>query len=145
VRVPFIARLPGRIPARRVDKDTVVSSLDLFPTCCRMAGVAAPRVAFDGEDMSQAFAGKPRKRRTDLFWDYGRDATYLRPGVPRDASPNLAIRSGNWKLLMNADGSSVELYDLKQSPNEDRNIAAEQPDIAKKLQARLLAWRKSLP
>jgi arylsulfatase A-like enzyme len=145
VRVPFIVRLPGRVPAGRVDESTIISSLDLFPTCCKMAGVAAPKVAFDGEDMSQALTGKAQKRRTDLLWDYGRDASYLRPGLPRDASPNLAIRSGKCKLLMNADGSSVELYDLEKSPRENKNIAAEQPDLTKKLTARLLAWRKSLP
>ena len=143
--MPFIVRLPGRVPAGRVDESTVVSSLDLFPTCCKMAGIAAPKVAFDGEDITQAFTGKPQKRRTDLFWDYGRDASYLRPGLPRDASPNLAMRAGKWKLLMNADGSSVELYDLEKGPKEDRNLAGEQPEVTKKLTARLLAWRKSLP
>lgn len=145
VRVPFMARLPGRIPAGRVDETTVISSLDLFPTCCGMAGISTPKAAFDGEDMSAALAGKPRRRRTDLFWEYGRDATYLRPGLPRDASPNLAVRSGRWKLLMNADGSSVELYDLERSPREETNIAGERGDVAKRLTARLLAWRASLP
>ena len=110
-----------------------------------MAGIAAPKIAFDGEDVSQALMGNAQKRRTDLFWDYGRDASYLRPGLPHDASPNLAIRSGKWKLLMNADGSSVELYDLEKSPREENNLAAAQSELTKKLSARLLAWRKSLP
>jgi arylsulfatase A-like enzyme len=145
VRVPFIVRLPGRIPAGRVDESTVISSLDLFPTCCRLAGITAPKVAFDGEDISRALTGKRQQRRRDLFWDYGRDATYLRPGLPHDASPNLAIRSGRWKLLMNADGSSVELYDLERSPKEEKTLAPEQPEVTKKLTARLLAWRNSLP
>jgi hypothetical protein len=102
-------------------------------------------VAFEGENRTQAFTGKPQKRRTDLFWDYGRDATYLRPGLTQDASPNLAMRSGDWKLLMNADGSSVELYSLGKSPKEDHNVSSEQPEVTKTLTARLLAWRKSLP
>jgi len=145
VRIPFMLRLPGRIPAGIVDESTVVSSLDLFPTCCRMAGIPAPKVAFDGEDMSDAIAGKARQRRSDLFWDYGRDATYLRPGLKQDASPNLAVRSGKWKALMNADGSSMELYDMERSPKEDRNLASEQPEVAKTMRSRLLAWRRSLP
>jgi arylsulfatase A-like enzyme len=145
VRVPFMARLPGRIPAGRVDNRTVLSSLDLFPTCCKLAGVTLSKTAFDGEDMSAAFTGRTQNRRTDLFWDYGRDSTYLRPGMPHDASPNLAIRSGKWKLLMNADGSSIELYDVERSPKEDRNVATEQPGVTKRLASRLLGWRKSLP
>lgn len=143
IRVPFIVRLPGRIPAGRVDRSTVISSLDLFPTCCRMAGVATPKIAFDGEDMSAAFGGRTVQRKRDLYWEYGRDPSYLRPGVERDASPNLAIRSGKWKLLMNADGSHAELYDLDARPRED--VPAERPDVAKKLSGRLLAWRRSLP
>lgn len=143
--MPFLARLPGRIPAGGVNRTSVVSSLDLFPTCCRMAGIATPKVAFDGEDISAALLGRAYKRRTDLFWDYGRDASYLRPGLPRDASPNLAVRSGKWKLLQNADGSQVELYDLEASPVEDQNLAAAQPELTRRLSARLLAWRNSLP
>jgi arylsulfatase A-like enzyme len=128
-----------------VDNRTVLSSLDLFPTCCKLAGVTLSKTAFDGEDMSAAFTGRTQNRRTDLFWDYGRDSTYLRPGMPHDASPNLAIRSGKWKLLMNADGSSIELYDVERSPKEDRNVATEQPGVTKRLASRLLGWRKSLP
>ena len=145
IRVPFMARLPGRIPAGRVDETTVISSLDLFPTCCELAGVKPPRIAFDGEDMSRALLGRAMKRKSDLFWDYGRDSSYLRPGIPRDASPNLALRSGDWKLLMNGDGTSLELYNLDRSRNEEANVAAGHPEITRKLSARLLRWRKSLP
>lgn len=145
IRVPMIARLPGRIPKARVDQITVVSSLDLFPTCCRLAGISAPAVSFDGEDMSRAFLGHAMSRKRDLFWDYGRDASYLRPGLKPDQSPNLAIRSGAWKLLMNADASGLELYDLRRSPKEDTNLESRHAEIARRLSERLLAWRKSLP
>jgi arylsulfatase A-like enzyme len=145
IRVPMMARLPGRIPKGRVDQQTVISSLDLFPSCCKLAGVALPAVAFDGEDMSRALLGRAGARTKDLFWDYGRDATYLRPGLQKDASPNLAIRSGQWKLLMNADRSGLELYDLSRSSKEDADVSSRYPDIAGRLSERLLAWRKSLP
>ncbi len=145
IREPFIVRWKGRAPAGRVDRQTVASSLDLFPTLCGLAGVKAPPVEFDGEDMSGAFLGKPQRRKKDLFWEYGRDATYLRPGKPDDVSPNLAMRSGDWKVLINDDGSSLELYDLGRSPVERTNLAAQEPVVAKKLADRLMAWRKSLP
>lgn len=145
IRVPFMVRLPGRIPAGRVDRQTVLSSLDLFPTCCRMAGVTPPAdTKFDGEDMSRAFQGKPLTRSKDLFWDYGRDATYLRPGLKEDQSPNLALRSGKWKMLTNADGSSPELYDFSSSDKEQTNVVDKHPDIARTLSKRLLSWRQSL-
>ena len=81
------------LPEGRVDSETVVSSLDLFPTLCRMAGVTAPQVEFDGEDLTPAFSGRPMKRTKDLFWEYGRDASYAYPGKSWDKSPNLAMRT----------------------------------------------------
>jgi arylsulfatase A-like enzyme len=145
IRVPLIARMPGRIPAGRVDDSTVVSALDLYPTCCSLAGIKRPDVDFDGEDMAETFMGRPRLRKKDLFWEYGRDASYIRPGLERDRSPNLAIRSGNWKLLMNDDRSRIELYDLNRSDKEETNVAVEHKNIARDLSTRLMAWRKSLP
>ena len=145
IREPLIVRQNGRIPAGRVDDQTVVCAVDFFPTLCRMAGVKPPAVRFDGEDVSDAFLGRPRRRRNDLFWEYGRDATYPYPGKPWDRSPNCALRSGNWKALVNADGSALELYDLGRSPVERENLAAKDPKRARELSSRLLAWRRSLP
>lgn len=145
IRVPFIARWKGRIPAGRVDNDTVISSLDLFPSLTRIAGVKAPAAGFDGEDMSAALLGKPQRRKKDLFWEYGRDKTYIYPGDPRDRSPNLALRSGQWKALVNDDGSNLELYDLSRSRDESQNLASKEPARAKRMASRLLDWRQSLP
>jgi arylsulfatase A-like enzyme len=145
IREPLIVRQPGRIPAGRVDRESVVCTVDFFPTLCRLAGVAAPAVRFDGQDVSQAFLGHPRKSRGDLYWEYGRDASYQYPGLKQDRSPNCAIRSGNWKALVNADGSALELYDLARDPKERDNRAAAEPKRARELSGRLLDWRRSLP
>ena len=145
IREPLIVRQPGRIPGGRVDNKTVVSTLDFFPSFCRMAGVPAPPADFDGEDMSEAFLGRPRSRRKDLFWEYGRDSTYQYPGDKWDRSPNCAIRSGNWKALVNADGSGLELHDLSRSEVELESRADKEPNRARELSERLLAWRRRLP
>lgn len=146
IRTPLIARWDGHIPAGRTDKTTVVAATDLFPTCCQLAGVKPPAgAALDGEDLSAAFLGKPMQRRKDIYYDYGRLANMQRPGKPHDQSPNLAIRSGAWKLLVNDDGSNLELYDFRQSDKEENNVAAQNPAVAKDLSAKLLGWRKGLP
>jgi arylsulfatase A-like enzyme len=146
IRTPLIARWDGRIPAGRTDSRTVVSAVDLFPTCCALSGVrVSGATKLDGEDLSRAFRGRPMTRRGDLMWDYGRTADMQRPGLPIDQSPNLAIRSGDWKLLMNDDGSNVELYDFSRSEKEDRNVAAEHAELTKRLSQKLIGWRKSLP
>ncbi len=60
----------------------------------------------DGEDLSEALLGRGTpKRMKPLFWEYGRNTTSF--GFPKEAkhrSPNVAVRDGDWKLLVNADG-----------------------------------------
>ncbi len=147
IRVPFIARWPGRVPAGRVDDRTVLGAVDLFPTLCRIAGVPAPMdAAPDGEDLSAALLGEPARRAKPLFWEYGRnDQSFAYPKAPRDRSPNVAVRDGRWKLLVNADGTGAELYDLDADPNEVKNLAAAEPAIARRLADLALPWRKALP
>lgn len=145
IRLPLLVRWPGRVPTGRVDQRTVITSVDLFPTFCSLAGVRAPRTAFDGEDMSRAVLGRPHQRKRPVYWEYGRDASYLKPGLAADQSPNLALRNGHWKLLLNSDGTGAELYDFRTSDKERDNVAAAHPTEVKRLSAQLLAWRRSLP
>ena len=145
IRMPLIVRWKGTVPAGKVDDKTVVAAVDFFPTFTRIAKVVAPKVAFDGVDMSAAFKGKAQVRKRTLFWEYGRQPSYLRPAHPLDQSPNLAIRDGDWKLLINDDGTRTELYDLSRSEREFDNVAGKHPEITKRLSKRLLAWRESLP
>ena len=80
------------------------------------------------------------------MWEYGRNAKFFGyPKQPRDRSPQLAIREGNWKLLCNADGEGVELYDFSLDKNEDDNVAAEHPEVVGRLQKELLACARACP
>ncbi len=142
IRMPMIARWPGRVPAGRVDEETVWGAVDVLPTVCALAGVAPP-AAVDGEDMSAALLGKPVARKGPLFWEYGRNPKSFAYPAGRDRSPNVAVRDGRWKLLLNADGTGAELYDLAADPKESAPV--EDPEVAKRLTERALAWRKSLP
>jgi arylsulfatase A-like enzyme len=145
LRVPFLARWPGRVPAGRVDEETALSAVDLFPTLCAIAGAPAPAET-DGEDLSAALLGKTVARKRPIFWEYGRnERTFAYPKAPGDRSPSIAVRDGNWKLLVGADGSGAELYDLAADPRESANVAERRPEIARALAARALAWRRSLP
>ena len=59
--------------------------------------------------------------------------------------PHQAIRAGRWKLLVRADGSGCELYDLETDPAERRDLAEQRPDLARRLAARAVSWREGLP
>ncbi len=145
IRMPLLVRWKGHTPAERVDEQSVLAAVDLFPTFCELAGIEPPEAKFDGEDVSPAFLGKAVERTKPLFWEYGRDATYLQPGEEHDRSPNLALRQGEWKLLLQDDGSRRELYNLAKDPREAVNLIEEQPELAAKLAEQLLTWRRSLP
>ncbi len=146
IRMPCIVRWPGHAPAGREDERTVWSAIDLFPSLCAVAGAALPpQAAFDGEDVSAAWSGKIRERTKPLFWEYGRNPKAFAYPAGRDRSPNLAVRDGKWKLLVNADGSDAQLYDLVSDRQEGRDLAAEQPDVTKRLSGLVLNWRKALP
>jgi len=66
-----------------------------------------------------------------------------RPG-PKGGLPDLAIRDGQWKLLVKRDGSRAELFDVVADPTESHNVAADHADIAKRLSKTVIDWDKSI-
>ena len=153
IRTPLVVRWPGIVPAGTVNHATVIAAVDLFPTLCALAGLPVPdTVKFDGENLAAAFCGAAVMRTKPLFWEYGRRPAASGPAVirafpypdePQSKSPNVAMRDGQWKLLVNADGSGAELYDLAADPNEATNLVT--LPVAGRLREAALAWRKSLP
>jgi hypothetical protein len=65
-----------------------------------------------------------------MFWEYGRNETFFKYPAEPDRSPNLAVRDGKWKLLVNADGTRVELYDLVADPKEAKSVATDEREVA---------------
>jgi N-acetylgalactosamine-6-sulfatase len=134
VRVPFLVRWPGHVPAGRVNEKAVLSGVDWLPTICRIAGVAVKAADFDGEDVSDLWKGAERERSRPLFW---------KTSVAR--SP-IGVRDGPWKLHHpNRKKGDVELYDLSADPGERRNVAADHPDVVKRLSALAEQWSATLP
>lgn len=141
IRVPFIAYVPGAAPGSHVDNETIISGLDLLPSFCALAKIPLPpQLELDGEDLSQALCGSPQQRRRPLFWEW----RYQIGGHILNRSPTLAMREGRWKLLMNAGGERIELYDLSADPSEMNNLAAANPEIVQRMRGRLAEWRQLL-
>jgi arylsulfatase A-like enzyme len=145
IRVPLIVWWPGRVPAKRVNDKTVFSGLDVLPTLANLAGARnVPNV--DGENLAKTLLGESPQRKSALFWEYGRNTNSF--AFPRDAlhrSPNVAMREGKWKLLINADGSTSQLYDLIADPRETRNLVSRERKRADRMSKAAVAWRKSQP
>jgi arylsulfatase A-like enzyme len=146
IRVPCIAWGPGFIPRGTMNESTVFAVVDLFPTLAALCRCVPPKgYQSDGEDLSAALFGQTPKRTKQLFWEYGRNDKAFAFPSGKDRSPRLAVRDGNWKLLVNPDATGAELYDLASDPNESRNRIADHPDIVKRMTESALNWRKTLP
>jgi N-acetylgalactosamine-6-sulfatase len=142
VRVPFIVRWPGHVPAARVDNTSVVAGCDFLPTLCKLAGADVPEDhMLDGEDVSDLLLGQSRERKTSLMWNW----RFRIAGEVYHHSPMLAIRDGDFKLLLNPDKTRIELYDIPRDPTQLTNVAEKHPDLVNRLSYRVLAWHKTLP
>ncbi|MDD7985299.1 sulfatase-like hydrolase/transferase [Lentisphaera marina] len=134
VRIPFIIRWPGKVKANYIDQENVISGLDWLPSVCRLVGIEKMPENIDGEDVSKVWLGDNYKREKPLFWQN---------------NPGLGMRKGKWKYYLVLDKKrkivGEELYDILNDPAEDENLSAQNPEIAKKLKQRLLAWKATLP
>jgi arylsulfatase A len=147
IRVPMIARWPGRIPKSTVI-ETPVHAVDVLPTCFEVAGAEAPAThVLDGRSLVPLTTeGRdPRLRDRALYQYY--PFYDLRWGL----TPNASIRAGDFKLIeffgdrvdaANAyvPGHRVELYNLREDVGETRNLASDDPRTTQQLLNRLHAW-----
>lgn len=142
VREPFLVRWPGRVPAGRIDDTSIVCGVDFMPTVCALAGVTMPTSHQpDGEDVSDILRGRTRPRANPLMWEW----RFNIMGHVSNRSPQLAIREGDWKLLLNTDRSRIELYDVVRDRMQVDNVAVQHPEVVARLAERVLAWQRTLP
>ncbi|MAP72677.1 MAG: hypothetical protein CMJ55_00255, partial [Planctomycetaceae bacterium] len=129
IRMPFIARWTGTIPAGIEDTTSIVSAIDLSPTICRLAGVPV-EAELDGVDRGDVLLGKASRRDKPVFWQYGHPHAILKGGKPEHQSPTFALRDGRWKFMINPDGSESQLFDLDADEGETTNLFSRYPERA---------------
>lgn len=121
IRVPFLMRWPGRLPAGHVE-DRMVSSLDILATAVADREQRADG-ELDGVDLVPALRSPADQPiHEDLYWRVGAQA---------------ALRSGRWKIYRPGRGDTAwQLYDLAGDIGETRDLAATHPEQAQDLQRR---------
>jgi len=117
IRVPLIARWPGKVPAGRTT-DFATAFWDFLPTAAELAGASAPR-GIDGISIVPTLLGRQQKPHEYLYWERRSGAN----GLTR------VVRLGDWKGYQEAAGGPMELYDLKSDRAESKNVAAAHPDV----------------
>lgn len=128
VRVAAIVRHPGRIPAGSVVSEPLIS-LDILPTLLAAAGARVPSAPeLDGRDIRGVLAGRESLSPRAMFWSY------------RGFS---AVRNGRYKALRSAEDEPFQLFNLETDAAETRDLAAEKPQIAARLETRFEQWLRA--
>lgn len=142
IRMPFIIKYPARIKPGTINTNTVVCSVDLYPSLCSIAGIHTEKgYEGDGADMSKALLCREETlRKKDLMWDFGRNEYFKYPNESFNKSPHLAIRSGKWKLLVNSDKTDMQLYDIENDKYEKNNLVSSHKYIAETLADKVITW-----
>jgi arylsulfatase A-like enzyme len=131
LRVPFMVRWPTRIAAgTRSDYAGLV--FDLFPTFLELAAAPLPD-GLDAISLLPVLRGGTIETPRDLYF------VRREGGVAYGGKSYEALIRGDWKLLQNDPYSPLELYNLKDDPQEQSNLAGKAPRVMQELSAALRA------
>jgi len=123
IRVPMIARWPGKIKAGAVS-DHISAQWDVLPTLCDLAKVKVP-AGVDGLSMVPELTGTGKQAQHDyLYWEF------------YESGGKRAVRMGKWKAVCNKlhgnPDAPVELYDVTEDLGEEHDVAADHPELVAK-------------
>ena len=130
IRVPFIVHWKGRIPTGQVIHTPAIQ-LDVLPTVLAAAGAAIdPTWELDGVNLLPLLENKTKQLDRDtLCWRF---------------CVQYAIRKGDWKLVKPYSDAPPRLINLANDPCEKNDLAQQQPEKVKELQAAYDAWNKRM-
>ncbi|MDV7185902.1 sulfatase [Lutibacter sp. TH_r2] len=136
-RVPAIFWAPNKIK-QGIVSDEIVSSLDIFPTIAKYAGISMPKGrVFDGYDISKLLKGKSKKSPRKEMYFYSSNSTKID-----------GVRVGDWKYVINGyrktswrkltkEDTKIKLFNLKENKSEAENVIELNYKKAKKLLKRM--------
>jgi arylsulfatase len=172
VRVPFLARWPGKVSAGRVC-DELITGLDLLPTIAKLIGTELPKTKIDGVDLSPLLLGASGATGRQSFayfsgselhavragrWKLHFPHEYLsvdgppgkdgKPANHEKMKPN-AIEESGIRGIASRHGYRVakielSLFDLTADPGESKNVADKHPEVVKQLAALGDEFRRDL-
>jgi arylsulfatase len=148
MRVPFLARWPGRAPAGKVVHG-LASALDVVPTIAPLCGAALPAKPVDGINIGPLLAGeRPELERAALLYF---DNIHLQCARWKQWKLHVArYTTLRWSAappggLVNLPLAAPELYDLVSDPDESYDVAPENPGVVQEISARIERLMATFP
>lgn len=137
-RQPLIVVAPG-VSKAGAKSDSLVETVDLYPTLCELAGLPAPK-GLDGASFVGTLKSPSAKTKEAVFHVY-----------PRNDLMGRAVRTERYRLVewkkigAPAESAVLELYDYEADPAETKNLATDKPDVVARLRALLAAQPEAKP
>ena len=130
IHIPLIFVYPGKAPAGKRSRD-YAHMKDITPTILELMGIKAG-IKFDGRSLAPLMRGKPRRQEPEFYLT---EATWMRKH---------GWRTPEWKLMQALEPDfhfkpQIELYNLLVDPEENHNVAKQEPGVVKMLLARMNA------
>lgn len=123
IRVPFIARWPGKVAAGSTTEQQTIF-YDMLPTFAELAAVKTTAPT-DGISIVPTLLGRGEQAQHEFFyWE-----------APSGSELTQVVRVGDWKLLKSSAKESVELFNLATDPAEEKNVAAANIEVVTRLEA----------
>jgi len=148
LRIPFIVRWPGKLPAGTVHRQPVLS-LDIYPTVLAAAGVEPPEGHhLDGENMLPALRGeRDGPLHEAIAWGGAHHTPESNPHYHEkaghaEAPYAWAVRRGPWRMIDPGDGP--RLYHLGRDIGEENDVIAEHPEVAEQMKRAYLDWSSEM-
>jgi arylsulfatase A-like enzyme len=135
MRVPLIARWPGRIPVGSTCRE-LGTMMDLLPTFCALTGASLPSQTLDGFDISEMLFGKgdAKSQYEALYYYRRRQLQAIRYGDWKYHLP-LQATHPNWTSAKQAGpGRSGKLVNLKSDLQERTDVTAAHPEVVKRME-----------
>lgn len=135
-RIPLIVSAPDKV-RRGMHTAALTETVDIYPTLCELAGIPIPR-GLDGRSFADVLQNPRLKPKA-----------FVQHVYPRGDLMGRALRTDRYRLVEwkkpgePASSADLELYDYKTDPRETKNLAAEEPEIARSLQNHFASMREA--
>jgi hypothetical protein len=125
VRVPFLIRWPGHIP-QGTKVSQIAGAIDILPTLADLAGIEVPsEKPLDGMSLKPLFSGEAESWPDRMIFSHW--------------NRKVSVRTQQYRL-----DEAGELFDMREDPGQRKNIAAEKPEVAKRLQTAVNDWKRNV-